>query len=112
VNPAAAVTDLAVRTLTGRRTVLALRGELDLATVSVFEAAFEAIDFASVGHVLLDLDELAFMDVCGLRAVLGLHALCREQSTALTIRPGPRAVQRVFELTGTDCLLRFERRAA
>jgi anti-anti-sigma factor len=59
--------------------------------------------------VIFDLRELAFIDGIGLRGVLRLYELCLAHSVALTIRPGPRAVHRVFELTGTDCLLPFTR---
>jgi anti-sigma B factor antagonist len=107
VNPGAAIDDFTVRTTSGSQTVIAPRGELDLATVPVFETAVDEIDFSSVRRVVLDLAALAFIDVSGMRAVLRLHELCLADSVALTIRPGPRAVQRVFELTYTRGFLPF-----
>lgn len=92
----------------GWETIITLRGELDLATVGNFEAACEAIDFASVRRAVLDLQGLVFIDARGLRSVLRLHESCLSHSVSLLIRPGPRAVQRVFELTNADRRLSFE----
>jgi anti-anti-sigma factor len=99
---------LTVRVRAGALTVVALTGELDLSTTQLFERTIESIEFSPVREVVLDLGALAFMDLSGLRAVLGLQAICMEHAVALTIRPGPRVVQRVFELTSTDRHLRFE----
>ena len=107
MNPGAAIDDFFVRMSSGSQTVIAPRGELDLATVPIFETVVEGIDFSSVRLVVLDLAALAFIDVSGMRAVLRLHEICRAHSVALTIRPGPRAVQRVFELTYTRGFLPF-----
>jgi anti-sigma B factor antagonist len=94
----------------GPATLIVLRGELDIAGVPAFEAALRDVHFPSLRHVVLDLEQLVFIDATGLRAVLGLHAACLKVSATLTIRPGPRRVQRVFELTGTDRLLPFSGR--
>jgi anti-anti-sigma factor len=100
--------DFTVCTRVGPDTLIIVRGELDLATVTRFEAACDSIDFSSVGRAVLDLRELVFMDARGLRGVLRLHETCLDQSVDLVIKPGPRAVHRVFELTGTHVLLPFD----
>jgi anti-anti-sigma factor len=100
--------DFGVYVRDGWHTAVVVSGELDLATVQRFESACASIAFSSVARVELDLRELEFMDATGLRAVLRLHAICLSESTQLLIRPGPRAVQRVFELTGAHRLLPFE----
>lgn len=98
----------AVGVHTGRDTRIAARGELDLAAVKRFEAACDSIEYSVVARVVLDLRELDFIDATGLRAVLRLHAACLAESVDLLIRPGPRGVQRVFELTDTHRLLPFD----
>ena len=100
----------AIHVSPGPTTTIALRGELDIASVPTFEAALEDVHFPSLRHAVLDLEQLVFIDVSGLRAVLKLHEACLKVSAGLTIRPGPRQVQRVFEITGTDQLLPFSRR--
>lgn len=95
----------AVRVSPGPEATVAVQGELDLATVPLFEAAVAGMDVESLGRVVLDLRGLQFIDASGLRAVLAVRAACLRASVALAILPGPRPVQRVFELTGTDHLL-------
>ena len=94
----------------GPDALIAVSGELDLAAVPVFEAAIQRLDMPSVRRAVLDLRRLAFIDAAGLHAVLDLHAACRNVSTPLTIMPGPRQVQRVFQLIGADGLLPFSQR--
>lgn len=94
----------AARVSTGVEAQIEVRGELDLASVPTFEAAVRELDLSSHRRVVLDLGRLAFIDAAGLHAVLDLHEECVNVSTALTILPGPRHVQRVFELAGVDQL--------
>jgi anti-anti-sigma factor len=91
--------NFAVRISGGRQTVIAPGGELDMAAAPAFAYALSQIDFAGVGSVVLELDELTFLDARGLREILSLHETCVRQSVRLTITPGRRAVQRVFEVT-------------
>jgi anti-anti-sigma factor len=106
-QPITGVIRLTVSTRLGSPIVIALSGDLDLVSAPKFHAEIDEIDLSTVTRVILDLGELAFIDAIGLRGVLRLHELCLAQSVALTIRPGPRAVQRVFELTHTNSLLPF-----
>lgn len=86
---------------------IVLRGELDLAAVEVLQTVVDDLEFSSLRSVVLDLEQLAFIDVSGLRAILTLHAACQAESVPLTITRGPSAVQRLFELTQTDRALPF-----
>jgi anti-anti-sigma factor len=64
---------LIVETRKHRRTALvALRGELDLVTVSNVAAVIDGLDPQADGvrHIVLDLRGLTFMDVRGLREVI------------------------------------------
>ena len=90
------------------QTIVEVSGELDLASAPTLQAALAEIEYSSIQRVLLDLTHLSFIDARGLRVVVALHATCQEHGVVLTIRRGPRGVQRVFELTQTDRLLVFE----
>lgn len=87
--------------------LIEVRGELDLGSVPTFNTAVRDLDLSGCGRVVLDLRRLTFIDAAGLRAVLHLHEQCLNVATALTIFPGPRSVQRVFELTGADRFVPF-----
>jgi len=103
-------TYFAVRISGGSDALIEVTGELDLASVPAFEAAVRKLDLSCRRRAVLDLGRLVFIDAAGLHSLLDLHAQCHHMSTALTIMPGPRSVQRVFELTGVDGLLPFNGR--
>ncbi len=102
-----ATTHLAVRISSSPERLIEVAGELDLAGVPVFQAAVRNVGLDYGGRVVLDLRRLAFIDAAGLHAVLNLHEEALNVSAALTILPGPRNVQRVFELAGVEHLVPF-----
>jgi anti-anti-sigma factor len=52
------------------------------------------------GPVVLDLSELRFMDVSGLRLAVRLEARAQLHGVDLSLMAAPGPVERVFELTG------------
>ena len=82
-------------------------GELDLATVADAEEVVARARRESPGSLRLDLSELTFLDSSGLRLVIQIDAACRADGWALEILPGPRGVQRVFDLAGVLEMLPF-----
>jgi anti-sigma B factor antagonist len=90
-------------------TVLTLAGELDIASAPSFERALDGLPPAGVQRrLVIDLSGLAFMDSTGLRALLLARQRAEANDTELLLRPGPRQVQRVFELSGTLDTFAFE----
>lgn len=59
------------------------------------------------GCLVLDLGRLSFIDSSGIHALIETHKRCAAQGTRLVITPGPRAVQRVFEICGLIEILPF-----
>ena len=90
------------------RVRVAPTGELDLATTPALEATIRELLESGFDDVVLDLADLEFLDSTGLRLILMLHAAAGDGGYRLRLRPGPPVVQRVFELTRTLQLLRFE----
>lgn len=89
----------------GTTTTLAPEGEWDLAQrqamLGIIRAAFERHPEC----VVLDLSGLRFIDSSGVHVVIELRKRSTLQNTRLVIVPGPRAVQRLFELCKlTDAL--------
>ena len=78
-----------------------LRGELDLAGVSTLAAHLHKLRDRHE-RVLLDLDELEFIDMSGLRAVLAAAADASRDGWALTTTPGSAPVRRLVALIGLD----------
>jgi anti-sigma B factor antagonist len=86
----------------GTTVVLALRGELDLATVGLVRDAY-ARRCAGRPRVIVDLSGLEFMDSSGLRVLLELKAGAGRQDLRY-VPPGDR-VGRLLDMTGVRPLL-------
>jgi anti-sigma B factor antagonist len=91
-----------------RALVLELVGELDLASAPVLERQLQDAEGTGFGRVVVDLGGLEFFDSSGLHLLLSAQERLRENGQELTVRRGTRAVQRVFELTHTASIFRFE----
>jgi anti-sigma B factor antagonist len=114
VQPARSVAErlaadqLAVETRRHRRTALvALRGELDLVSVSKVAEALDGLEPRADGlrHVVLDLRGLTFMDVLGLKELIKQNEFARDNRHNLAVVRGTAAIQRVLELTGVEEML-------
>src|SRR5271168_4339582 len=82
------------------RVVLVLSGELDMASAELLQKTVEEQD-AHVGELLLlDLQQLQFIDSTGLRAILTTLERCRERGQEFAITPGSQQVQRLLSITG------------
>ena len=90
------------------RVTVAPQGDLEAVTVGTLAGVVENLRALGYTALRLDLRGLAFMDSSGLRYVLCLAAAAAQDGLALTVVPGPRAVQRVFDLTGTGGMVPFE----
>jgi anti-sigma B factor antagonist len=87
------------------RTVVAARGELDLATAPELES--ELLPPLHGGtSVALDLRGLDFMDSTGVRVIVAAHLAAEEHGGAFTVCAVPDGpVARVLEISGLDAVL-------
>ena len=89
------------------RVRLRLRGELDLSTLDpVADRLCQLRDLNAI--VLLDIDELTFIDARGLRLVLTAALDARNDGWAFTVTRGSGPVRRVFELLDLDRHMPFD----
>lgn len=75
-------------------------GELDISTAHQLRERFDELLDARVKSMTLDLRGLSFIDSVGLQSIVELDDRARAGALALTIIQGPRAVRRMFEVTG------------
>jgi anti-anti-sigma factor len=73
-----------------------LAGELDIATTPQVARALHAL---RARLVVLDLRKLAFMDSCGVHAIVDASIRARDVGRRILLLAGPPAVDRVFTLT-------------
>jgi anti-anti-sigma factor len=84
---------------TDDRVVLALTGELDLASSAILERALEDGEVVAAPLLVLDLDELKFVDSTGLRVILLAREGSRARGQEFAITPGSPQVQRLLSIT-------------
>jgi anti-anti-sigma factor len=75
-----------------------LAGELDIATTPQLARALHAL---RARLVVLDLRKLAFMDSCGVHAIVDASIRARQLGERLLLLAGPPGVDRVFTLTAS-----------
>ena len=81
------------------RVVLHLEGELDLASSPILERTLERAEIAEAPLLVLDLDELRFVDSTGLRIILLAHEGARGRGQEFAITRGSPQVQRLLSIT-------------
>ena len=88
--------------------VISLRAELDLASSASLERELRAAELGGPGRLSIDLGGLEFIDSTGLHVLLLAQQRARASGRRLSLRHGPPAIQRVFELTNTIRVFSFE----
>jgi anti-sigma B factor antagonist len=98
------VKTLDVRTATREdgSAVVALDGELDIATTAMLESELEKVEGTEPATLVIDLREVRFIDSTGLRALVAADYRAREAGRRVAIVRGSAAVERVFNLTRLD----------
>ena len=80
--------------------VLAVSGELDLASSPTLEEELARVGASDSSVVILDLRELEFMDSTGLSVVVKAHQRAQETGRRFGLVKGRPQVQRLLSLTG------------
>jgi anti-anti-sigma factor len=89
----------------GRRVVLRLVGDLDIATGGqLFDAAAELSPPVG-GHVCADLSDLNFVDAAGLAALHAVHSLVVSRGGHLVVAGARPMTRRLLAITGLDDVL-------
>jgi anti-sigma B factor antagonist len=84
-----------------------LRGELDLATSGLVANRLRELR-AGGATVVLDLDQLAFIDASGIGVILAAAADARRDGWAFTVTRGSAVVRRLFELLDIAAYVAFD----
>ena len=88
------------------RVVLELHGELDLLGAPLLQDHMEKVEADAPGIVVLDLQDLQFMDSAGLRVILAAHERSQRR-WKLALTRGSEQVQRLFTIAGVSEHLRI-----
>jgi anti-sigma B factor antagonist len=91
----------------GEQAQLLLSGELDIATVGLFEQAVEAVLGAGLSELTIDMRALEFLDSSGLRQFIVLNDRARAEGWALALIRPPQPALSVFQITRAEENLPF-----
>ncbi|MGH2716744.1 MAG: STAS domain-containing protein [Thermoleophilaceae bacterium] len=87
--------------------VIVVSGEIDMSTAPLLDQEVLRAEADGPRPIVVDLRQVTFMDLRGLQLLLTASARSRADAKRLSVVRGPRAVQRLFELTGTEALVPF-----
>ena len=79
-----------------------LKGELDLATAPLLEDELDRLERDPAALLVMDLRQLSFMDLAGMRVLLAARDRALLSMRRLAFVRGPRVVHRLFELVGVE----------
>ena len=85
-------------------------GELDAGSATELDRTVRDLRAGGAEALVLDLRALTFVDSAGLRLLLSMRNDAKRDGHDLTLIPGSREVQRVFELTATRTLFDWRAR--
>jgi anti-sigma B factor antagonist len=82
-------------------------GELDLLGAPILQQEIEKAAIEARGIVVLDLEDLQFVDSAGLRVILAAHDRARKNGQEFALTRGTEQVQRLFAIAGIGEHLRI-----
>ncbi|ADC51014.1 MULTISPECIES: anti-sigma F factor antagonist [Alkalihalophilus] len=86
-----------------------LEGELDHHTAEKLRKQVEGhLTDASVKHIVLNLEQLSFMDSSGLGVILGRYKQVKANGGEMVVCAISPAVKRLFEMSGLFKIIRLE----
>ncbi|MFC0188392.1 anti-sigma F factor antagonist [Fictibacillus aquaticus] len=94
-----------------KRNVLCIRleGELDHHTAAELRTkAEDALKMHPIAHIVLNLENLSFMDSSGLGVILGRYKQIKNQQGEMVICAISPAVKRLFDMSGLFKIMRLE----
>jgi anti-sigma B factor antagonist len=80
------------------RVVVGVHGELDLASAPLLQSEIDAAE-ADGTALVLDLEDVQFIDSTGLRAILAAHTRSQEHGREFAVTRGSQQVQRLLSIT-------------
>lgn len=91
----------------GRAAMVALEGEIDLASVAVAERRIADAERDDPAELVIDVRNVTFMDSSGLRVLLAAHQRAQESGRGFALLRGSESVDRLLKVTGLAGRLRL-----
>ena len=76
-------------------------GEVDLESSRLMRGRLRECVEAGFPRLVLDLRDVTFLDSSGLRTIIDAGRYAQSRNVRFAVAPGPPAVKRIFDITGT-----------
>jgi anti-sigma B factor antagonist len=86
----------------GKHTVLAARGEIDIAAVPTFRDQLRRLVEDGTSSIVIDLTDVRFIDSAGLRVLVDGLTRARRRDADLRVACPSASLRRTFEISGLD----------
>ena len=83
----------------GSDVLVRMAGDLDLTSIGPVMAALDRVDVDRASRLVLDLQEIDFLDAAGLNAIVRANAHCKDHDVQVTVIKPRGLARRVFTLT-------------
>lgn len=93
------------RRVVGDHTVVAVAGEVDIATADTLDAELSAVLAGGARHLIVDLSEVGFLDSTGLGVLVKALKRAREAEGGLAVVVTAERISKVFRITGLDAVM-------
>jgi anti-anti-sigma factor len=93
----------------GATNVVVVHGEIDLSSADRLHSQLTGL-LSSSSRIVVDLGQVDFADSTALHCMLDVDRASRDAGVEFLLVPGPERVQRLFQVTRTEHLLRFTER--
>jgi anti-sigma B factor antagonist len=89
----------------GADALIAVEGELDIATLPEFERCVTRMRSQGLERLVIDLRRLSFLDSMSIELLLRVHGELAATGAKLVVVRGPRAVDRIFQVMTLERVL-------
>lgn len=93
------------RRVVGNHTVIAVSGEVDIATADSLDAEITQVLADGAHHLVVDLSDVGFLDSTGLGVLVKALKRAREAGGTLAIVVTAERIAKVFRITGLDAVM-------
>lgn len=84
--------------------IVRLAGDIDLSAIVAVRSAFHEVLSDGWSHVIVDLEDVTFLDSAALGILIGLHRRCREASGVCVLVNVQPDAMRLLSVTGLDAV--------
>lgn len=81
------------------------KGEVDISTATIFRSALEEAYKEEKANIILDFEQLRYMDSTGLGVIIGAYSRMRDKGDSIILRNPRENIQKLLRITNLDKLL-------